>query len=91
MRAPLLGVAGLALAGYGYLAWLLPSMAGSDVKAAAQALLAGAGNGVKVASQTDPRHGEMKWIVSDDGAIRGWNAKNAMEVTLTPALQGGKG
>ena len=32
----------------------------------------------------------MKWIVAEDGAIRGWNEKNALEVALTPSLQGGK-
>lgn len=52
--------------------------------------LSGAGKGVKVAPKADPQHGDMKWIVSDDGAIRGWNEKNAIEITLTPMLQGGK-
>jgi hypothetical protein len=52
--------------------------------------LAGAGQGVKIAPQTDSKHGEMKWIVASDGAIRGWNEKNALEVALTPSLQGGK-
>ena len=32
----------------------------------------------------------MKWIVDANGAIRGWNEKNAIEVSFTPALQGGK-
>jgi len=52
--------------------------------------LAGAGREVKVAARNDPKHGEMKWLVSDDGQIRGWNEKNAIEITLTPALQGGQ-
>jgi hypothetical protein len=52
--------------------------------------LAGAGKDVKIAPKSDPRHGEMKWIVSDDGAIRGWNEKNALEMALTPALNAGK-
>jgi hypothetical protein len=52
--------------------------------------LDGAGKGIKVAAKNDPKHGEMKWIVSDNGYIRGWNEKNALEVTLTPTLQGGK-
>lgn len=110
MRAALLVIAGLALIGYGYVAWVLPSMAGSEVRAAAQALvagaepakqqvaaaaeksgkLAGAGNGVKLVEKDDPKHGKMKWIVSENGAIRAWNEKNALEVTLTPALQSGK-
>jgi hypothetical protein len=105
MRAALLVVAGLALIGYVALAWVLPSMAGSEAKAAAHALIAGAeqakqqvgaaaeksgkvegaGEGIKVASS-----GEMRWIVSANGAIRGWNAKNGLEVTMTPSLQGGK-
>ena len=32
----------------------------------------------------------MKWLVSENGAIRGWNEKNALEVTLTPAMEGSK-
>jgi hypothetical protein len=48
------------------------------------------GAGVKVMEKDDPKHGKMKWIVSDNGAIRAWNEKNALEVTLTPSLQGGK-
>ena len=110
MRAALLVVAGLALIGYVAVAFVLPSMAGSEVRAAAQALVSGAdaakqqvsaaaeksgkldgsGNGIKVAAKDDPKHGTMKWIVSDNGAIRGWNEKNALEVALTPSVQGGK-
>jgi hypothetical protein len=110
MRAVLLVIAGLALAGYVAIAWVLPSMAGSELKAAAQALvagaepakqqvgstaeksgkLAGAGSGVKVAEKDDPKHGKMKWIAAENGAIRGWNEKNALEITLTPSLQAGK-
>jgi hypothetical protein len=110
MRAALLVIAGLALIGYVAVAWVLPSMAGSEVRAAAQALvagaepakqqvaaraeksgnLAGAGNGVKLVEKEDPRHGKMKWIVADSGAIRAWNERNALEVTFTPSLQGGK-
>jgi hypothetical protein len=110
MRAALLVIAGLALIGYVAVAWVLPSMAGSEVRAAAQVLVAGAepakqqvgsaaeksGNlkgaaeGVKVIEKDDPKHGKMKWIASDSGAIRGWNEKNALEITLTPTLQGGK-
>ncbi|HKU47275.1 MAG TPA: hypothetical protein VJQ58_10350 [Burkholderiales bacterium] len=110
MRAALLVIAGLALAGYVAVAWVLPSMAGSETRAAAQALVAGAeapkqqvgsaaeksgnlngaGNGVKVVEKDDPKHGKMKWIASENGHIRGWNEKNALEITLTPSLQGGK-
>ena len=110
MRAALLVIAGLALIGYVAVAWVLPAMAGSEVKAAAQALVAGAepakqqvasaaeksgslngaGNGIKVVEKDDPKHGKMKWIVGENGAIRAWNEKNAIEVTLTPSLQGGK-
>jgi hypothetical protein len=110
MRAALLVIAGLALIGYVAVAFVLPSMAGSEVRAAAQALLAGAepakrevgaaaeksgslagaGNGIKALEKDDPQHGKMKWIVSDNGAIRAWNEKNAIEVTITPSLQGGK-
>lgn len=52
--------------------------------------LAGAGRDVKIPARDDPRHGELKWLVSEGGAIRGWNAKNAIEITLTLAVQNGK-
>jgi hypothetical protein len=52
--------------------------------------VAGTGKGVKVVSKNDPKHGEMKWIVSENGAIRGWNEQNAIEITMIPALQAGK-
>ena len=58
--------------------------------AAKSGRLDGAGNGVKIAPRNDPKHGEMKWIVSDNGAIRGWNEQNALEITLMPTLEGGK-
>jgi type II secretory pathway pseudopilin PulG len=110
MRAALIVIAVLALAGFIAVAYVLPQMAGSDAKAAAQALLAGAdaaqkqvaaaaeksgnlggsGKDVKVAVRTDAKYGELKWIVDANGAIRGWNERNAIEVSLTPALQGGK-
>ena len=50
----------------------------------------GAGKGIKVAAKVDPKHGEMKWFVSENGDIRGWNEKNALEVTMTPSVQSGK-
>jgi hypothetical protein len=49
-----------------------------------------AGQSIKVASRNDPKHGEMKWIVSDNGVIHGWNEKNAIEITLMPSVRGGK-
>jgi hypothetical protein len=52
--------------------------------------LAGSGRDVKIAARSDPRHGELKWLVSEGGAIRGWNEKNAIEVTFTAAVHGGK-
>ena len=45
---------------------------------------------IKLASRIDPKHGEMKWIVSNDGVVHGWNEQNAIEITLMPSLQGGK-
>jgi hypothetical protein len=89
---------------------VLPQMAGSEAKDAAQALVsgaeparqqvsavveksgnvAGAGKGVKVAARNDSKHGDLKWLVGEDGAIRGWNEKNALEVALTPSVQAGK-
>ena len=107
MRAALLVIAGLALLGYVAVAWVLPSMAGSEAREAAQALVAGAdpakqqvasaaeksgklsGAGVKLVEKDDPKHGKMKWIVSENGAIRGWNENNAIEISIMPALQGG--
>ena len=110
MRIGLLVVAGLALIGFLVVAVVLPQMAGTEARAAAQALvsgtqaardqvgaaaekagsLSGAGKGVKVAPKSDPQYGELKWIVEENGAIRGWNEKNALEVALTPTVQGGK-
>lgn len=52
--------------------------------------LAGAGKEIKASAKSDPKHGEMKWIVSENGDIRAWNEKNALEVTMTPSLQSGK-
>jgi hypothetical protein len=52
--------------------------------------LEGSGAGIKLAARSDPKHGDLKWIVSENGAIRGWNEKNALEVTLLPTLQSGK-
>ena len=75
MRTGLVVIAILALVGYVAVAFVLPQMQGAEVK---------------IAAKNDPKHGELKWLVSADGAIRGWNEKNALEITLTPALQGGK-
>ena len=52
--------------------------------------LAGVGKEVKVATKSDPKYGELKWIVSENGDIRGWNKENALEVNFTPSLQSGK-
>lgn len=52
--------------------------------------LSGSGKDVKVAARNDAKHGELKWIVEANGAIRGWNEKNAIEVSISPSLQGGK-
>ena len=59
-------------------------------RAAKAGSLAGSGKGVKVAAKNDAKHGEMKWLVADNGAIRGWNEKNAIEITLSPAMAGNK-
>lgn len=110
MRVALLVIAGLALIGFLVVAVILPRMAGSEAREAAQALVAGAepakqqvgaaaekagkldgaGDGIKMVEKDDPKHGRMKWIVSNNGAIRAWNEKNVLEVTLTPTLQSGK-
>jgi len=52
--------------------------------------LSGSGKDVKIAPKSDSKHGEMKWLVSENGAIRGWNEKNAIEITLTPSMAGSK-
>ena len=52
--------------------------------------LSGSGKEVKIAVKNDPKHGELKWLVAEGGAIRGWNEKNAIEITLTPSLAGSK-
>jgi len=54
------------------------------------ASLAGSGKDVKIPERNDAKHGSMKWIVAENGAIRGWNEKNAIEIALTPSLAGGK-
>lgn len=63
-----------------------------QVAAAAQKSgnMTGAGANVKVAASNHPKVGELKWIVENNGAIRGWNEKNAIEISLTPKLEGGK-
>jgi hypothetical protein len=52
--------------------------------------LAGSGKGVKIPARIDPKHGELKWLVSEGGEIRGWNEQNGIEITFIAALQGGK-
>jgi type II secretory pathway pseudopilin PulG len=110
MRTALFVVAALALVGFLAVAVVLPQMAGSEAKDAAQALVSGAdaakqhvaaaaekagnlsgsGKDAKIAARSDAKHGELKWIVETNGTIRGWNEKNAIEVSVMPALQGGK-
>jgi hypothetical protein len=110
MRAALLVIAGLALVGFIAVSFVLPQMAGSEAKEAAQTLITGAeapkqqvaaaaakagnltgsGTGIKVANKPDPKYGEFKWIVEANGAIRGWNEKNAIEISVTPKLEAGK-
>ena len=110
MRAILLVIAGLALVGFIAVSFVLPQMAGSEAKEAAQTLVAGAeaakqqvaaaaakagnlstaGADVKLAPKLDAKHGEFKWIVEISGAIRGWNEKNAIEISVTPKMEGGQ-
>ncbi len=52
--------------------------------------LAGSGGTIKLATKADAKYGEMKWVVEANGAIRGWNEKNAIEISVTPKLEGGK-
>ena len=52
--------------------------------------LTGVGANIKAPAKKDPNFGELKWIVEPNGAIRGWNEENAIEISVTPTLQGGK-
>ena len=52
--------------------------------------LGGAGANIKLAPRSDAKHGDMKWLVSENGEVRGWNEKNAIEITLTPSMPGAK-
>lgn len=52
--------------------------------------LESAGANVKIPAKVDPKHGEMKWVVESGGTVRGWNERNAIEVSVRPNLQGGK-
>jgi hypothetical protein len=109
MRAILIVVAILALAGFLTVAVILPQMQGSEAREAAQTLISGAdgakqrveaaakqsgnlvnsGKDIKLQARVDAKHGEMKWIVEPNGAIRGWNEHNAIEISIIPTMQGG--
>jgi len=52
--------------------------------------LAGAGKNVRAVVRTDPKHGELKWIATANGAIRAWNERNAIEIALTPEMRAGR-
>ncbi len=52
--------------------------------------LGGAGANVKIAPKSDPKYGELKYIVESGGVIRGWNEKNAIEIAITPQMNAGK-
>ena len=52
--------------------------------------LAGSGVGVKAVSRGSADQGDLKWVATENGMIRGWNEKNAIEVMLTPALANGQ-
>lgn len=52
--------------------------------------LDGSGKGLKLPPVSNPKYGELKWIVAPSGEVRGWNEQNVIEITLTPVMQGGK-
>ena len=52
--------------------------------------VAGVGNNIKVPASNHAKFGELKWIVEPNGAIRGWNEKNAIEISVSPSLKDGK-
>ena len=60
MRAALLVIAGLALAGYVAVAFVLPSMAGSEVRAAGQALVTGADAAKQQVSAAAEKAGKLE-------------------------------
>lgn len=62
------------------------------VSAAAEkaANIVGSGANVKIPAKSDAKYGDLKWIVEQNGVIRGWNEKNAIEIALTPSLNAGK-
>src|SRR5262245_60758340 len=62
------------------------SAAQGQVATAAEkaASLNGSGANVKLADKSDGKRGTMTWVVAENGAIRGWNKENAIEISLTP-------
>jgi hypothetical protein len=77
-------------AAQGLIAGAAPAQQQVGAAAEKSGKLEGSGKDVKIAPRNDSKHGEMKWLVSEGGAIRSWNEKNALEVTFIPSLQGGK-
>jgi hypothetical protein len=67
-----------------------PAQQQVDAAAEKAGNLAGAGKGLKLDPKSDSKYGELKWLVQDNGSIHGWNAKNAIEIRLTPVLAAGK-
>ena len=58
--------------------------------AAKSGSLTGSGAEVKIPPRNDPKFGELKWIVEQNGGIRGWNERNAIEISVQPRLEGGR-
>jgi hypothetical protein len=77
-------------AAQGLIAGAAPAQQAVAAAAEKNGNLKDSGKDVKLAASNDPKHGEYKWVVEPAGSIRGWNEKNAIEVSFTPALQGGK-
>lgn len=50
----------------------------------------GSGRNLAYPSINDKKHGEMVWIISENGTIVGSNKKHNLTITLTPALKNGK-
>jgi hypothetical protein len=95
MRIALLVVAALALVGFLMVAVVLPQRAGAESKEAGHALVAGAEPAKLQVGAAAEKAGNLagsgkEVIVAENGEIRGWNEKNALEIALTPSLSAGK-
>src|SRR4051812_49726581 len=50
--------------------------------------VAGSGAEVKITAKKDPKHGGLKWLGAEKGALRGWNEKKAIQNKPIPSMPG---